>query len=211
VNAHRIRGLYAITPEGAAGEDLVALAEEALAGGAAILQYRAKAASAAERLATGTRLREVARRYGALCIVNDDVELALLLDADGVHLGRDDGALAVARARLGPQRLLGVSCYDSLTAARAAVAAGADYLAFGSVYASPTKPGHVRAPLKLFAEARALGRPLVAIGGITLENAPAVLAAGADALAVISALFDAPEVRSRARAFARLFLPGAMA
>jgi thiamine-phosphate pyrophosphorylase len=102
-------------------------------------------------------------------------------------------------------RLVGASCYDSLARARAAVAAGADYVAFGSVYASATKPGAVRAPLDLFRQARALGVPLVAIGGITLENAREVIAAGADCVAVISDVFDAPDIAARVRAYARLF------
>ena len=135
-------------------------------------------------------------------IVNDDVELALAVRADGVHLGREDGDLAAARARL-PGRLLGASCYDRPELARRAVAAGADYVAFGSVFPSPTKPAADRAPLALFA--LELGVPKVAIGGITLENAPQVLAAGADCVAVITDLFDAPDVAARARAYGRLF------
>ena len=121
-----------------------------------------------------------------------------------MHLGREDGALAAARARLGG-KLLGASCYASLAAARAAAAAGADYVAFGSVFASPTKPSAVRAPHALFADARPLGLPLVAIGGITLENASQLLEAGADALAVIGDLFDAPDITGRARAYGMLF------
>jgi len=134
------------------------------------------------------------------------VELALAVDADGVHLGRDDGNLAAARDRL-PGKLLGASCYDRIDLARAAIGAGADYVAFGSVFASSTKPGAVRAPLSLFADARALGVPLCAIGGITADNAPAVVRAGADLLAVIADLFDAPDVAVRAGAFAKLFDP----
>ena len=140
----------------------------------------------------------------ALELRHFDVRLALAVNADGVHIGRDDGEIGAARAAL-PGKLLGVSCYDDLAAARSAVAAGADYVAFGSVFPSTTKPGAVRAPLGLFRAAKALGVPLVAIGGITAQNAPAVLDAGADALAVISALFDAPDIAARAREFARLF------
>jgi thiamine-phosphate pyrophosphorylase len=144
------------------------------------------------------------REHGVPFIVNDDIEIAIAAGADGVHLGRDDGELASARSK--PRgKLLGASCYDSLAAARAAVAAGADYIAFGSVFASPTKPAAVRAPLSLFGEARSLGVPLIAIGGITLENAPLLLQAGADALAVVSDLFDAPDVAARARAYGKLF------
>jgi thiamine-phosphate pyrophosphorylase len=138
-------------------------------------------------------------------VVNDDVELALAVDAAGVHLGRDDGDLTPARRRLGSGQLLGASCYDRLELAEDAVGAGADYIAFGSMFASPTKPAAVRAPLALLGAARRLGVPVVAIGGITLENAPAAIAAGADAVAVITALFDAGDIAARARAFSDLF------
>lgn len=197
----KVRGLYAITPETEDGEELRRKVGLAIAGGIALLQYRRKTRGDLEE---ARALAALCRRAGVAFIVNDDLDLALASDADGVHLGRDDGAIGAARARLGG-RLLGASCYDSLPAARAAVNAGADYVAFGSVYASPTKPAAVRAPHTLFAQARALGVPLVAIGGITLENAPALLRAGADALAVISDLFDAADIAARARAYGMLF------
>lgn len=196
-----LRGLYAITPERTERTLLRRQVAQALEGGIALLQYRRKAAQDAGE---ARELATLCRRSGVPFIVNDDLELALACGADGLHLGRDDGDIAAARAKLG-DKVLGVSCYDSLAAARAAVAAGADYVAFGSVFASPTKPGAVRAPLSIFAEARALGVPLAAIGGITLENAPQVLSAGADALAVISDLFDAPDIAGRARAYGKLF------
>jgi thiamine-phosphate pyrophosphorylase len=188
-----VRGLYAITPEGPGLLDKV---RAALEGGIALLQFRRK---------SGTReeLRQIAllaREYRVPLIVNDDVELAL--NADGAHLGRDDGDLSAARKKL-KGKILGASCYDRLELARKAVAAGADYVAFGSVFASPTKPGAVRAPLSLFAAD--LGVAKCAIGGITLDNAPQVIAAGADLLAVISDLFDAPDIAARARAYAKLF------
>ncbi len=144
------------------------------------------------------------RKRGVPFIVSDDVELALASGADGVHLGRDDGELAMVRSKL-KGKLLGASCYNSLDAAHAAVKEGADYIAFGSVFPSPTKPGAVRAPHSLFGEARALGVPMVAIGGISLENARQLLSAGADALAVVSDLFDAPDIAGRARAYGKLF------
>jgi len=200
----RLRGLYAITPEGLAPELLVARAERALQGGARLLQYRSKDADPQRRADAARALAALCRRLGAKFIVNDDIDLALAVDADGAHLGRADGDLVTARARL-QGRLLGASCYDQLERARAAVAAGADYVAFGSVFASPTKPGAVRAPLGLFAQARALGVPLCAIGGISVENAPTLIDAGADLLAVVSDLFDADDVAARARAYARLF------
>ena len=201
-------GLYAITPDCADGEILLAKVRAALQfahlGGWAALQYRNKAAAPAQRAVEARALSALCRARGVPFIVNDDVELALASGADGVHLGRDDSALGAARRRLG-DRLLGASCYDRLDVARTALAAGADYVAFGSVYPSTTKPGAVRAPLGLFTAARALGAPIVAIGGITLERAGEILRAGADCLAVISDLFDAPDIAARARAYANLF------
>jgi len=203
-----LRGLYAITPDTRDSERLLELVSGALEAAPsrawAALQYRNKLADAAQRAREARALAALARRRGVAFIVNDDIRLALEVDADGAHLGRDDGRLEAARRELG-NRMLGASCYDRLELARAAVAAGADYVAFGSVFPSPTKPTAVRAPLGLFAAARALAVPLVAIGGITLENAPEAIAAGADCVAVISDLFDAPDVAQRTRAYARLF------
>lgn len=199
-----LRGLYAIAPECADTALLSALVERAARGGARLLQYRAKGLARALRLEQARALAALAQRYGARLIVNDDAALAVEAGADGAHLGRDDGDLAAARAVLG-SRLLGASCYDSLERARAAAAAGADYLAFGAVFPSPTKPDAVRAPLELFAAARPLGLPLVAIGGITHANAAQAIGAGADCVAVISALFDAPDVEAAARTFCQIF------
>jgi len=191
------RGLYAITSESLARVD------EALDSGAlCALQFRAKGVAASVRRRAAERLLARCRACEVPFIVNDDIELAIAIGADGVHLGREDGDLAAAREQL-PGRLLGASCYDRPELAERAVAAGADYVAFGSVFPSPTKPGAVRAPLTLFA--RDYGAPKVAIGGITLDNAPQVLAAGADCLAVITDLFDAPDVAVRARQYGRLF------
>ena len=192
----RLRGLYAITPDGGDSAELFAKVGAALEGGIALLQYRRKSGTGAE----ADELIHLARQFGVPLIINDDVELALR--ADGVHLGRDDGDLSAARKKL-KGKILGASCYDRIELARAAVVAGADYVAFGSVFASSTKPGAVRAPLSLFRND--LGVPKCAIGGITLENAPQLIAAGADLLAVISDLFDAPDVTARARAYAKLF------
>jgi thiamine-phosphate pyrophosphorylase len=204
----RLAGLYAITPDSADSIALIERVREALNGAPpqrwAALQYRNKRAEAAQRAAEARELAKLCAERGVPLIVNDDVELALAAQAQGVHLGAGDGDLGAARRRVG-SRLIGASCYSSLETARRAVAAGADYVAFGSVFSSPTKPGAVRAPLALFAQARSLGVPLVAIGGITLENAAEVIRAGADCIAVISALFDAPDVAARARAFTDLF------
>jgi thiamine-phosphate pyrophosphorylase len=199
----KLRGLYAITPEQAGRDELMRKVRAALAGGIAALQYRRKQRADAEE---ARELAAACRAAGALFIVNDDLELALACGADGVHLGREDGELAAARTRL-RGKLMGVSCYSSMDAARAAASAGADYIAFGSVFASPTKPSAVRAPHTLFAEAKPLGLPVAAIGGIRLENAPQLVAAGADILAVITDLFDAPDVAARARAYGKLFGP----
>lgn len=201
-----LRGLYAITPEGLAAQTLAARVEAVLRGGVRLVQYRDKTSHAAPRREIAGALQALCRRYGARFIVNDDLALALALDADGVHLGGDDGDLAAARRALGPDKLLGASCYADFELARAAAAAGADYVAFGAVYRSPTKPLAPLAPLTLFGRCHAeLGIPACAIGGITLANAPALIAAGADLLAVITDLFAAPDVASRALAFAQLF------
>jgi thiamine-phosphate pyrophosphorylase len=192
----KLRGLYAITPE---GPGLATKVRAALEGGIALLQYRRKGAA---NLDEAKEIARLAREYAVPLIVNDDVELALALGADGAHLGRDDGDLAGARRKL-DGKLLGVSCYNDAGRAQAAARAGADYVAFGSVFASPTKPQAVHAPLSLFRSE--LGVPLCAIGGITLGNAREVIAAGADMVAVISDLFDAPDIAARAREYGRLF------
>lgn len=190
----KLRGLYAITPDGVDP----AKVRLALEGGIALLQYRNKRRDRDH----GDAIVEMAKAYGVPVIVNDDIDLALELGAQGAHLGRDDGDLKAARQKLGG-RLLGASCYNDVRLARAAVAEGADYVAFGSVFASPTKPGAVRAPLSLFGES--LGVPLCAIGGITLQNAREVIKAGADLLAVISDLFEATDIRARAADYGKLF------
>jgi thiamine-phosphate pyrophosphorylase len=203
--AARIRGLYVVTPDWRDTLKLVLAAKAALEGGARVLQYRNKVAAPSQRIEHAIALAALCQKFGATFIVNDHLDLALKVDADGVHLGADDGELAAARKKLGAGKLLGASCYDRLELAQAARNAGADHIAFGSIYASPSKPAAVRAPLDLFAQARSLGLPMVAIGGITADNAQAVVEAGADALAVISDIFDAPDIAARARQFGALF------
>ncbi|MGL6045945.1 MAG: thiamine phosphate synthase [Vogesella sp.] len=200
-----IRGLYAITPDTDNSEQLIEQVSAALDGGARILQYRNKGSDAVRRLWQANILKSLAQSRGALFIVNDDVALAEAIRADGVHLGRDDDAIAAARARLGDGAIIGASCYNSLDLARSAVAAGASYVAFGAVFASGTKPGAVHAPLSLFADAASLGVPRVAIGGITTDNAGQVVAAGADAIAVIGGLFDGDGIAERAATLATLY------
>jgi thiamine-phosphate pyrophosphorylase len=197
-----MRGLYAITPDAADTGELVRKVEQALKAGVALLQYRNKRLSKDQRLLQAKELAPLARGYGVPLIVNDDVDVALAVGANGAHLGRDDGALAQARAKL-PGRILGASCYNDLEAGRAAARAGADYVAFGSVFPSATKRDAVRAPLSLFGSD--LGVPLCAIGGITLDNAPSLIAAGASLLAVISDLFDAADIAARAAQYRKLF------
>jgi thiamine-phosphate pyrophosphorylase len=203
----KLAGLYALTPELSNTTTMSLRTEAALAGGASAVQYRNKAAPAALRREQAGALRALCKARGAIFIVNDDVELALAVDADGVHLGRDDASVAAARARLGPDAIVGVSCYDAIGRAQAAVSAGGDYIAFGSFYPSRVKPDAVRAPLSLIAEAKARwpGTSVVAIGGITAANAAPLVAAGADAVAVISALYDAPDVGLAARELVACF------
>jgi thiamine-phosphate pyrophosphorylase len=199
-------GLYALTPETADTERLLMQVEAALLGGAAAVQYRDKSGDVARRHEQASELVALCRRYRVPLIVNDDLRLADLADADGVHLGRDDGSVREARIILGKHKLIGASCYQSLELAQTAQAAGADYVAFGSFFASPTKPAAPRASLDLLREAAPLIHvPLVAIGGITLANAPQLLDAGADSLAMLSALFDAADIRTAAHDLNQLF------
>jgi thiamine-phosphate pyrophosphorylase len=201
-----IHGLYAITPQTDDTAGLLLQTGLALSGGAKVVQYRSKLADAALRRRQAQGLLALCRSCSVPLIINDDLRLALDIGADGVHLGRSDGDLSAARRALGPDRLLGASAYDRLELAERAIGQGADHVAFGSVYPSPTKPEAVRAPLALLQQARArLDVPLVAIGGITTLNARAVIDAGAHALAIISALYEAPDIERAARQFALLF------
>lgn len=204
-----LAGLYAITDGTLTpGVQLMPAVEAAIRGGARLVQYRDKSSDTTRRRQEARTLAGLCRDHGAGFIVNDDVELALESGADGVHLGRDDVALATARVRLGPRALIGVSCYDSLERAVAAAHAGADYVAFGSFHASATKPGTVRAPLGLLTEARRqLGIQVCAIGGITPDNGAVLLAAGAHMLAAIRGVFAEKDVRVAAENYARLFKP----
>ena len=203
--AARWRGVYLLTADTADTEWLAARVAAALAGGAVMVQYRNKQAAPALAYAQAQRLRVLTREHAVPLLINDDPELAVAVGAEGVHLGRDDGALAAARRRLGAAAIIGVSCYGELDRARHLAQAGADYLAFGSFFASPTKPNAPRAKLELLAAARDLGLPLVAIGGIDTARAPALIAAGADLVAVISAVFDAADAEAATRQLADCF------
>lgn len=203
---NKLRGLYAVTPDCADGTRLLADVEAVLAGGCRIVQYRDKLSLMPEQVARAQALRDLTRRFGAILLINDDLALAALVHADGVHLGKDDGNLAAARAILGPDKTLGASCYADFAAAETASQAGANYIAFGAVYPSPTKPQAAMATTDLFVQAKnTLTAASCAIGGITLDNAPPLIAAGADLLAVITDLFSAPDITARATAYQRLF------
>lgn len=202
-----LRGVYAITDSVLLADDaLLDAVGEALAGGIALLQYREKAKPPEQRLAQAIALRRLCEQYGVPLIINDDIDLCVAAGASGVHLGRTDGSVAVARQQLGRDAIVGATCHADVAGALAAQAQGASYVAFGRFYPSRTKPDAPPASLAVLREARArLDIPLVAIGGITAENAPAVIDAGADLVAVIDYLFAGDAVRQRARLLARCF------
>lgn len=201
------RGLYAVTDAHCAGPDLVQQVALAIQGGAVMIQYRDKHGDAGQRLWQANDLQMLCHSLQVPLIINDDVELARECRAAGVHLGKDDVSIATARAALGAQAIIGVSCYDSLALAQAAQAAGADYVAFGSFFASPTKPDAVRADPALLRDASGMLKiPIVAIGGITVANGASLLAAGASMLAVSSGLFRAADITAAGRGYAQLFL-----
>jgi thiamine-phosphate pyrophosphorylase len=209
MNKPPCQGLYAITDALLIPDDrLLNAVEQALLGGARLIQYRDKSADATRRLTQARMLNALCQRYQIPLIINDDVELAAEVGAAGVHIGQDDPAFATARARLGENALIGVSCYNRLDLALEAEWAGADHVAFGAVFPSPTKPTEIRASIALLRKARAALRiPIVAIGGITPDNAPLLLDVGADALAVVSGVFGQPDIRAAAARYAALFAP----
>lgn len=200
-----ISGLYAVTPDITDTNSLIRKVGRVLEGGARVVQYRNKTADENQRLAQARALVALCDEFGVPLIVNDSVEVARAGGAGGVHLGAEDAGIADARARLGGDKIIGVSCYTSIERALDAERAGADYVAFGSFFASSVKPVAPRASLTVLHEAKSKLRiPIVAIGGVTPDNAPQLIAAGADAVAVISGLFDA-DVRLAARRFTALF------
>lgn len=199
-----MKGLYAITDD-STGNLLLEKVEQALLGGAAIVQYRDKTTDSARREQEARALRALCHEHNALFIINDDVALAKTVQADGVHVGREDSALTVARAALGNTAIIGVSCYNQLELALTAAQHGADYIAFGSFFPSPTKPNAPRATLELLHQAhQQLTLPICAIGGITLENAPDLLVNGADMLAVITDVFNNPAIEHQAARYQAL-------
>jgi len=198
----RLRGLYAVTPDEPDTTRLCAMVGAAIDGGATAVQYRNKAAAHELRREQARALAKLCRQRGALFIVNDDGALANEVDADGVHLGEDDGAIAQARSQMKEGRVVGVSCYDDLARARALARDGADYIAFGSFFPSRVKPDARRADVSLIRAAKSLGVPVVAIGGVTAANAPLLVDAGIDAVAVISDVFAHEDLADITRAAA---------
>lgn len=202
--ARPLRGLYAITPDEGDTARLLARVAPVIDAGAALLQYRNKRVDARRRREQALALQQLCAGRIPL-IVNDDWTLAAEIGADGAHVGGSDGDLREARVALGPDAILGASCYDSLERAHDAVEAGADYIAFGAFFPSTTKPAARRADVALLHDSRSLGIPRVAIGGITPSNAPRLIDAGVELIAVIGGLFDAPDPRAAARAYIDLF------
>ena len=203
-----IKGLYAITPDMADTDLLLQKVEAALQGGINILQYRNKAANHKLQTQQAREILPLCRQYKVPLIINDSVKLCLTLGADGVHLGADDGNLSEVRARIGNNKILGASCYNCFDLALTAQQAGASYVAFGACFDSSTKPSAHVASLDLFTKAKnELNISAVAIGGISLQNAHQVIAAGASAIAVINAIFNANDVKLASQQFSQLFKP----
>ncbi|MGH8414631.1 MAG: thiamine phosphate synthase [Gammaproteobacteria bacterium] len=207
LHSQLLRGLYAVTDSRLTpDEKLLPAVEAAIRGGARLVQYRDKTDEKTRREREARALVQLCHDHEVAMIINDDANLAATVGADGVHLGQHDTPLQNARVQLGPRAIIGVSCYGSLEQAVAAIHAGADYVAFGSFFPSPTKPDATLVPLSLLKDVhRQLNVPICAIGGITLENGAALMSAGADMLAVISGLFSQTDIEAAARRYARLF------
>lgn len=206
-NSAKIHGLYAITPDLEDTDQLCKMVEASILGGASVIQYRNKIAKQPLLSSQAEALLAICRRHQIPFIINDHIELCLALDADGVHIGGDDGDIAATRAKIGPDKILGVSCYGDFARAQTAAELGADYVAFGACFPSSTKPNAPRAELNLFTQAKSLSVPCVAIGGITLENVGSVVTAGASAVAVIGELFnrDIQDIAACAEQFSSFF------
>lgn len=200
------RGLYLITQEADDGQTLLARTTPLLASGAVTwLQYRNRAADAPARLRQAVALQALCELHGIPLIINDDVQLARDVGAAGVHLEDNDIGVAAARTALGPQALVGASCYDQASLARQAVRDGASYVSFGAFFPSRSKPTSHRATTAVLRDTAALGVPRVAIGGLTPDNAGPIVAAGADLVAAIGGVYDAPDPIATVHAFQALF------
>lgn len=199
--------LYLITDSQLLAGRLLPAVEQALIGGAKLIQYRDKSTDTAKRLHEAQQLKDLCQCYNVPLIINDNLELAAQLGV-GVHLGQQDGSIALARQRLGQDAIIGATCHNSLEFAKQAATQGASYLAFGAFYPSSTKPLAQAADLQILTQAKQLfSLPVVAIGGITLDNARPLIDAGADYLAVISDIFALPtaHICQQAEAYLRLF------
>lgn len=201
-----LHGLYAITDTPLMKDRLLESVEKALSAGVKVIQYRDKSQDNNRREQEATALQALCSQYGALLFINDDIELAAKVGTKAVHIGQTDGNVADARELLGEGAIIGVTCHDSLELAKQAADEGADYIAFGAFFPSDTKPDAIPAPIELLIKAKEeLDLPIVAIGGITLENASQLIDAGADMVAVVSALFAVEDIPARANDFAELF------
>ncbi|MFC5476244.1 thiamine phosphate synthase [Paraherbaspirillum soli] len=201
-----MKGLYIVTPDWDDTDKLLAVTEQALQGGAALVQYRHKSADAALRQRQAEALLALCRRYQRPLIINDFVELCLALDADGIHVGGTDASVAQVRAKVGPGKIVGASCYGDLALAHDAHRAGASYIAFGGFYPSRVKKYPVTTPPDIITKAKAgIPLPSVVIGGMTQENAVPLVAAGADMVAAISSVYLADDPTAAARGFVDLF------
>ncbi len=196
----RLKGLYAITDERLITEqNFTRSVELALQGGSRIIQYRDKSSNQNKRLQQANALRSLCSEYQAILIINDDVELARAVDADGVHLGKDDSAIRTARQQLGSNAIIGISCYNSLTLAIEAEKNSADYVAFGAMFSSPTKPDANNVTPEIISKAKQqINIPVCAIGGITDKNIQQLIQQGTDMAAVISGLFSASDIKNAA-------------
>ncbi len=203
-SSSKVLGLYAITPDMDDTDELCRIVEMAIKGGVKIVQYRNKSAKSRLQITQSSRLLEICREYQIPLVINDNVKLCLALDADGVHIGISDGNLAEIKNRIGDNKILGASCYNSLEIARKAVEEGADYIAFGSCFSSITKPHAPSVDLNLFKDAKCFGVPIVGIGGITLDNVSQVKEAGADSVAVITSLWNSADINMTAKQFSNL-------
>ena len=208
-NEHKdkLKGLYAITDESLIAEEHFSeVIELALQGGARIIQYRDKSQNHQKRLQQANTLRSMCKQYQAISIINDDIDLAKAVNADGVHLGKDDSALLNARQKLGENAIIGISCYNDIELALTAEKNSADYVAFGTMFPSPTKPDAVTATPNIISEAKQqLTIPVCAIGGITGENIQQLIQHRTDMAAVISSLFAADDIKNAANILSQHF------
>lgn len=204
-----MKGLYLVTPDWDNTQQLLEISELALRGGAALLQYRHKTADAALRREQAECLQALCRTYAVPFVINDHLDLCIALDADGIHVGGTDMSVAEVRSKVGPQKIVGASCYGSMDLARAAHRAGASYVAFGGFYPSRVKKYEVSTQPSIVAESKAeIALPVVVIGGMTRDNAVPLVAQGADMVAAISSVYQAGNPQSAARGFADLFISG---